>query len=139
MTPDPAELRDFARRYAAAWCSQDPRSVAEHYSPEGSLIINDGPPSVGRAAITEAARSFMTALPDMQVVMDDLLFRNGGIEFHWTFTGTNTGPGGTGNRVRISGFEEWTIGDHGLIARSQGHYDQAEYDRQLEHGVGEPG
>jgi hypothetical protein len=52
--------------------------------------------------------------------------------------GTNTGPGGTGNRVRISGFEEWRIGDDGLIAESQGHFDQAEYDRQLEHGVEEP-
>jgi hypothetical protein len=74
----------------------------------------------------------------MQVLMDDLLVQDRGTEFHWTFTGTNTGPGGTGNRVRISGFEEWTIGDDGLIAQSQGHYDQAEYDRQLERGVEEP-
>jgi uncharacterized protein (TIGR02246 family) len=138
MTPDPDHLRDFARRYTAAWCSQDPSSVAEHYAPEGSLTINGGAPAVGRAAITEAAQGFMTALPDMQVLMDDLVIEDGGIEFHWTFTGTNTGPGGTGNRVRVTGFEEWTIGDDGLIAGSQGHYDQAEYDRQIEHGVEEP-
>jgi hypothetical protein len=138
MTPDQDQLRDFARRYAVAWCSQDPSSVAEHYAPEGSLTINGGPPAVGRAAITEAARGFMTALPDLEVFMDDLLVQDNGIEFHWTFTGTNTGPGGTGNRVRVTGFEEWTIGDDGLIAESQGHYDQAEYDRQLEHGVEEP-
>jgi len=137
MTPDPDRLLDFARRYTAAWCSQDPASVAEHYAPEGSLTINDGPSSVGRVAITEAARGFMTALPDMQVVMDDLLIEDGGIEYHWTFTGTNTGPGGTGNRVRITGFEEWTISDDGLIAASQGHYDQAEYARQIEQGVDE--
>ena len=133
MTPDPDRLRDFARRYAAAWCSQDPASVAAHYAPDGSLAINGGPPAVGRAAITEAARGFMIALPDMEVLMDDLVVSDSGIEFHWTFTGTNTGPGGTGNRVRISGFEEWMIGDDGLIAESQGHYDQAEYDRQLAH------
>ena len=138
MTPDPDQLRDFARRYTEAWCSQDPASVAEHYAPEGSLTINGGQPSVGRAAITEAAGSFMTAFPDMRVLMDDLLARDGGMEYHWTLVGTNTGPGGTGNRVRISGFEEWTIGDDGLIAESQGHYDEAEYDRQLEHGVEEP-
>jgi hypothetical protein len=138
MTPDQDQLIDFARRYAAAWCSQDPSSVAEHYEPEGWLTINGGPPAVGRAAITEAARGFMLALPDIQVLLDDLLVSDSGIEFHWTFTGTNSGPGGTGNRVRITGFEEWTIGDDGLIAESQGHYDQAEYDRQLEHGVEEP-
>ena len=137
MTPDP-QLLDFARRYTEAWCSQDPASVAEHYAPEGSLTINGGAPAVGRAAITEAARSFMTAFPDMRVTMDDLLVRDSGIEYHWTLVGTNTRPGGTGNRVRISGFEEWTIGHDGLIAASQGHYNQAEYDRQLEHGVEEP-
>jgi nuclear transport factor 2 (NTF2) superfamily protein len=137
MTLDPEQLREFARHYAEAWCSQDPASVAEHYAPEGSLAINGGRPAVGRAAITEAARGFMIALPDIEVRLDDLLVQDSGIEFHWTFTGTNTGPGGTGNRVRISGFEEWTIDEDGLIAESQGHYDQDEYDRQLEDGVEE--
>jgi len=46
--------------------------------------------------------------------------------------GTNSGPG---NAVRIRGFEQWTIGEDGLIAKSLGHYDQAEYDRQLAQGV----
>lgn len=137
MTPDPLQLRDFAERYTEAWCSKDPASVAAHYAPEGSLIINGGTPSVGRAAITEAARSFMSTFPDMQVLMDDLVVHEDGIEYHWTLVGTNIGPGGTGNRVRISGFEEWTIGDDGLVAESQGHYDEAEYARQLEHGVDE--
>ena len=133
--PDPLELRLFAQRYAAAWCSQDPARVAAHYAPEGSLTINDGTPAVGRHAITAAALSFMTALPDIEVLLDDLVVRDGATEFHWTFTGTNTGPGGTGNAVRVSGFEEWTLSSDGLIADSQGHFDQAEYARQLEHGV----
>jgi hypothetical protein len=80
----------------------------------------------------------MTALPDMQVLMENLLVQDRGIEFHWTFTGTNTGPGGTGNRVRVGGFEEWTFGNDGLITESQGHSDQAENDRRLQHGVEEP-
>ncbi len=129
------ELRDFARRYTEAWCSGDPARVAEHYAPHGSLTINEGEPAVGRAAVTEAARSFMTAFPDMQVLMDDVAVRDGGgAEYHWTLVGTNTGPGGTDNSVRISGCEQWTLGADGLIAESQGHYDQAEYDRQLQAG-----
>jgi len=131
MSRDPEQLREFARRYTEAWCSQEPERVAAHYAPEGSLMINDGPPSVGRAAITEAARSFMVAFPDMQVLMDDLRLEGDGAEYHWTLVGTNTGPGGTGHKVRISGFEEWTIGDDGLIAASLGHFDQTEYQRQL--------
>jgi uncharacterized protein (TIGR02246 family) len=129
-------VRDFARRYTEAWCSQDPTRVASHYAPDGSLAINGGEPAVGREAVTEVARSFMAAFPDMQVLMDDLVVRGDGrAEYHWTLVGTNTGPGGTGNPVRISGFEEWTIGDDGLVAESDGHYDQAEYDRQLAEGV----
>ena len=136
MTLGPDRLREFAQRYTDAWCSQDPERVAAHYSPNGSLTINGGPPSVGRAAITEAARSFMVAFPDMEVRMDDLRLQGERAEYRWTLVGTNSGPGGTGKSVRISGFEEWTIGDDGLIAASLGNFDQTEYERQLEHGVG---
>jgi predicted ester cyclase len=138
MTPDRDRLLEFARRYTEAWCSRQPAGVADHYAPDGSLTVNDGPPAVGRAAVIEVARSFMSAFPDLQVLMDDLVVDDDRTEYHWTLVGTNTGPGGTGNRVRISGFEEWTIGDDGLVAASQGHFDQTEYDRQLEHGVDEP-
>jgi uncharacterized protein (TIGR02246 family) len=135
VTTDADKLREFAERYTEAWCSQKPERVAAHYAPAGSLTINGGAPSIGRAAITEAARSFMVAFPDMQVLMDDLRRDGDQAQYHWTLVGTNTGPGGTGNRVRISGFEEWTIGDDGLIAASLGHYDEAEYERQVAHGV----
>jgi hypothetical protein len=125
-------LRDFASRYTAAWCSQDAASVASFFAPGGSLTINGGTPAVGRAAITEAAQGFMTAFPDLAVSMDAV---GGTIHYRWTLEGTNTGPGGTGNRVRISGYEEWRMGPDGLVAESLGHYDAAEYQRQIERGA----
>ena len=137
MQADPAQLRDFAARYTAAWCSQDPTSVAGFYSHDGSLTVNSDVPAVGRSAITEVAQSFMTAFPDMRLVMDELLVQGDGIEYHWTLIGTNTGPGGAGHRVRISGFELWQIAADGLIASSQGHFDSSEYYRQLVCGVQE--
>lgn len=131
------ELREFARRYTAAWCSRHPAGVAAFFSENGSLRVNADPPAVGREAIAEVARTFMTAFPDLRVTMDCLLLRDEEAEYHWTLTGANTGPGGTGRRVRISGFEEWRIGSDGLIASSQGHFDAAEYRRQLEEGFPE--
>ena len=77
----------------------------------------------------------MTAFPDMQVIMDKLVLEGDRAKYHWTLIGTNTGPGGTGHRVRISGFELWQIGADGLIASSQGHFDAAEYRRQLQQGL----
>jgi nuclear transport factor 2 (NTF2) superfamily protein len=131
MALDQARIRDFARSYTGAWCSHDPARVAEHYVPGGTIAINGGEPT----EITEVARSFISAFPDIQVFMDDLAFKDETVEYHWTFTGTNSD---TGNSVRLSGFEEWTFGDDGLVFESQGHYDQDEYDRQVEHGAPEP-
>jgi predicted ester cyclase len=80
----------------------------------------------------------MTAFPDMKVLMESLSVEDDPVVYRWTLTGTNSGPGGTGKRVHISGFEEWQIGAEGLIAESRGHFDSAEYQRQLEQGVEEP-
>ena len=45
-------------------------------------------------------------------------------KYHWTLTATNDRAGReSGNRVRISGFEVWRIGEDGLIAESRGHFD----------------
>src|SRR5207342_2043243 len=132
---DAARLREFATNYTAAWCSQDAASVASFFAENGSLKINEGNPSIGRTAITAAAQGFMTAFPDMVVKMDELSLDGGQTIYRWTLIGTNTGPGGTGKAVRISGYEEWTIGADGLIANSNGHFDAAEYQRQLNVGI----
>ena len=131
-SPDPTRLRDFAERYTAAWCSQDAASVAAFFSPDGSLRVNDAAPAVGRKAITDVAQGFMTDFPDMQVLMDDLTVLGDKVVYRWTLAGTNTGPGATGRRVRISGFEEWRMGEDGLIAESLGHFDAEDYQRQLD-------
>ena len=131
MISDAARLRDFAARYTAAWCSHDAAGVSKFYSPGGSLKINDAAPALGRAAIAEAAQSFMTDFPDLQVRMDDLVIEDDRAIYHWTLIGTYTGPGGTGRPVRISGYEKWRIGADGLIAESLGSFDSAEYQRQI--------
>lgn len=132
-----SELEDFGYRYAKAWCSQTPGQVASFFAEDGSLRVNGGPPAVGRAAIAEVAQGFMTAFPDLIVTMDSLAYGPESVEFHWTLTGTNTGPGGTGNKVCISGFEAWQMEPAGLIADSCGHFDAAEYQSQLEVGCDE--
>jgi predicted ester cyclase len=135
---DLTELTNFAKRYAEVWCSQNPESVAAFFAENGSLSVNDGPPAVGRAAIAQVARGFMLHFPDMIVTFDKLEPCGDRTAFHWTLIGTNTGPGGSGKRVQISGYELWRIGNNELIAESKGHFDTAEYERQLKYGV-DPG
>ena len=129
------ELKNFGKKYAEAWCSQKPDRVAAFFSKTGSLKVNDDPSAVGRTAIAKVAEGFMSAFPDMIVTMDSLIPKSGGIEFHWTLTGTNSGPNGTGKKVHVSGFELWQIDDDGLISDSKGNFDAQEYNRQLNYGV----
>jgi hypothetical protein len=128
-------LQNFGKNYAAAWCSQKPEQVAAFFAADGSLKVNDAAPAVGREAITKVAQGFMTAFPDMVVSMDSLIGTNTGASFHWTLTGTNTGPNGTGKSVRVSGVEQWQFNNEGLINQSIGSFDADEYNRQLKYGV----
>lgn len=119
------ELTDFATRYAAAWSSQNPASVASLYAGHGSLTVNAGAPSVGRAAITATARGFMTAFPDMVVKLDQVSQEGSHAIFRWIWTGTNTGPGGRQGRSyqRIRGVDaccRWSDrGVEGAFRRSR--------------------
>lgn len=121
---DPAKLEEFAKRYADAWCSHDPESVAAFFADNASLTVNGGPP----APPLEVARAFMRDFPDMTVTFDKLEPRADRTLFHWTLTGTHAE---TGNQVRISGYELWKTDNSGLIAESSGHFDAADYERQL--------
>jgi steroid delta-isomerase-like uncharacterized protein len=125
------ELSDFATRYAAAWSNDDPVAFASFYAENGSFRINDGEPSVGREAIAATAGSFMAAFPDMLIRVVEVRETDEHVEFHWHWTGTNSGPGGTGNAVDLTGYEQWTLGADGLILETRGYMDDAEYQRQL--------
>ena len=129
-----SELANFAERYTAAWNSGDPARVAALHERESSLRVNDAEPAIGHEAITEVARGFMTGFPDMELHMDGIEGDETSAVYRWTFVGTNTGPGGTGHAVDFSGYEEWTLNQEGLITRSLGHFDAAEYERQLAGG-----
>lgn len=126
---DRKEIEELARSYTEAWCSHDVGRVVDHFVPGGTIVFNGGEP----VRIEEVAKFFVAAYPDGELFMDDLVFKEDSVEYHWTVTGTRAD---TGKRVRIAGFEEWTIGADGLIAESLRHYDEAEYDRQLRHGIG---
>jgi SnoaL-like protein len=97
------DLARFAKRYAEAWCSKNPDNVAAFYAEGGSLSVNDGPPAIGGAAIAAEARGFMTTFPEIVVTMDRVTRDSDGAKFHWTLTGTNTCPGGTGNAFASAG------------------------------------
>ena len=125
------DLEIFARSYAQAWCSKRPEFVASYFAKDGSLQVHNGATALGTDEITKVAKGFMDAFPDMIVTLDSLVPIANKTRFHWTLTGTNTGPNGTGNKVKISGFEEWTLDNNQFIKESKGNFDEEDYNRQL--------
>ena len=132
--PDTLDIENLAERYAAAWSSGDPAHYASFYTEGGVLRINDGDPSIGRAEVEATARSFMTDFPDMLIELVEVRREGERVIFEWHWTGTNTGPGGTGAAVDLYGYESWKLDDDGLIVESLGHMDADEYARQLDAG-----
>ena len=117
-----------ASRYAAAWSSNDPSEVAEHYAEDGSATLNAGAPIEGRAAIArDYAAPFFRDFPDATVLMHD--FRLSGR--HGLFTGMLVAPERRGSAsVRLLGWEEWKLDNDGLIRSSLVWFDQDDHVRQ---------
>ena len=103
------KMLEFGLQYTDAWNSKVPEKMALFYAEDGTLIVNNGTPAVGRKQLAETAKSYMEAFPDMVLTMDSLTKEKETYRYYWTFKGTNTGPNGTGNKVDFSGFEEWTM------------------------------
>lgn len=122
---------EFGQKYTDAWNSKQPEKMASFYAEGGTLTVNNGNPAVGRKQLAETAQSYMEAFPDMELTMDSLTVEDGKYRYYWTFIGINTGPGGTGNKVDFSGFEEWIMNDQGLVQKSIGTYDAEDYNKQL--------
>ena len=129
------EIEAFANRYTAAWCSHDANAVASFFAEDGSISVNGNEPAVGRAAIADLVQGFYDAFPDTVVILDAVRGAGESAVFLWTYEGTNTGPGGTGNAVRFSGWEAWSFSADGFVGTSVGMFDADEYERQLMNGI----
>lgn len=132
MAPSPKSVHDMAAKYAAAWSSQSAEGVASFYAPDGKIAINGGDETAGRAAIAEMATGFQAEFPDLIVHLDDIRAAGSQAIFVWTLEGPHAG---TGNRVKVQGWEEWTLSDECLVVSSLGRFDSAEYDRQIAEGI----
>ena len=132
MPIDPKKANQIATDYAAAWSSGIAANVASFYAADGRIVINSGDPIEGTAALVEMATGFYAEFPDLVVHLDELRTAGDHMVFMWTLEGTHSE---TGNRVKVPGWEEWTMGDDGKVTASLGWFDAAEYERQIAEGV----
>ncbi|WP_431136076.1 nuclear transport factor 2 family protein [Psychroserpens mesophilus] len=122
-------METFAKSYAQVWSGVRPEFVAMFFEDNGTLQLNESKPAEGRTQITNVVKGFMHDLQDMVVSYDSLVTKPTGTEFYWTLTATHFD---TNNNVNVSGYEEWQMGENGLILKSQGHFPTEEYNRQID-------
>ena len=120
-------MHRVADTYTAAWNSGSPEAVAEFFAPDGGIVINRGTPWTGRSGVAEMAAGFFADIPDLSLVCNGVHIAGDHVLYRWTFTGTHAG---SGNPMRVSGWEEWDMTPDGKVASSRGWFDADDYARQ---------
>ena len=127
MTIDQVRMRQVAGAYTAAWNSGSADAVAEFFAPDGRIVINRGNPWEGRTGVAQMAAGFFADVPDLTLVCDGVRIAGDHVAYLWTFTGTHAG---SGNPLRIVGWEEWDVDVELKVKSSRGWYDADDYARQ---------
>ena len=73
------------------------------------------------------AAGFFADVPDLSLVGDGLRVAGDHVVYLWTFTGTHAG---SGNPLRVVGWEEWDVDVEYRVKSSRGWFDTADYERQ---------
>ena len=127
----PSDLKKFAIAYGEAWSSNDPNQVVDLHSESSRLSVNDAEPSVGKSEIRKIVEAFMRDFPDLYIQVNDVVVEGRGIVFYCNAIATNSGPGGTGNKINIEIHEIWTFDENGKFTEVRAYDDPEDFERQL--------
>src|SRR5207245_11478357 len=98
------ELSNFAQRYAKAWCSQNPESVAAFFAKNGSISINRAARDRTRGDCQGSASIHDNISGHGRDIRQTGTARRPN-SFSLDFDRNEQRTGGTGNKVLISGYE----------------------------------
>lgn len=129
-----AELKAFAKEYAAAWSSINPANVLALHSENSRLSVNDGEPAIGKNAIRKIIDDFMRGYPDLHIQVNDVVEEPTGTVFYCNVIATNSGPGGTGEKINMAVQEFWRFDDNGKFIEIEAYDDPEKFNRRLKHG-----
>lgn len=129
MSFDQNYLHDLATRYVEAWNSRFPENVAACHAAGSRITINRGDSFVGHDELTAMAAGFYSDVPDYCLRSDAIRAAGTHVIFMWTFAGHHAE---TGNRLSVSGWEEWELDADMKITSSLGWFDEDDYQRQVD-------
>jgi uncharacterized protein (TIGR02246 family) len=121
------KIAKIAADYTAAWNTKSADAVAAFYAEDGEIAINFGEPWSGRDRVRDMAAGFYADVPDLTLTCDDVRVSGKHAVFMWTFTGH---AAGSGNPLKIRGWEEWDLNDDLKVQSSRGWFDAEVYSQQ---------
>jgi len=131
---DMASTMEAINTFIEVWCDGDydklDAVVAENFQRISPMESSD---AEGLDGIKQVMETLRTAYPDARVVADKVDAYTGGAVVHWTFSGTNTGPGDqppTGQAVKLQGLTTIAMED-GKIAEEYVRFDVLSWMEQL--------
>ena len=133
-----SELREFGIQYEKAWRSLVPEEPFSYQAENCVASINDGSPMISAEERLGGIVGFMEAFPDLLIMMREIVEEERGTVFYWNLKGTNTGQGGTGNRIDIDGCEVWKLNNDNKITELDVYFDAEEYERQVNNNTKTP-
>jgi len=125
------QLKKFGIEYETAWRSLVPEKPFSYQAKKCIVTVNDGEPMTTVEERLDGIIGFMESFPDLIITMNNIVVEDRGTVFYWNLKGTNTGPGGTGNRVNIDGCEVWKLNNQNEIVEIKGFFDAEDYESQV--------
>jgi len=130
-TMSPGDLKSFGKKYAEAWSSHNPDNVLALHSETSRLSVNDGEPAIGKQAIRKIVQGFIESYPDLHIQVNDVVEKQNKIIFYCNVIATNSGPGGTGNKINMEVQEFWTFDENCKFIEINAYDDQEKFARHL--------
>lgn len=102
------ELKPLVDKFVEVWNNGNYDELDSIFDPGFVRTENELPDVQGVDGLKKVISGFRTAFPDLKLTVNDEVYAENSAAVHWTFSGTNTGPGEmppTGKSVNIWGLE----------------------------------
>ncbi|MFV1977205.1 MAG: ester cyclase [Candidatus Scalindua sp.] len=88
-----AELKPLVDKYNSAWETGNVDGLDAIFDPNFVRHADKGSSADGIENLKKVIKAFKTAYPDLKLIFSEEFYGENQYAGHWSFTGTNTGPG----------------------------------------------
>ena len=134
------ELKPLVDKFIEVWNNGNYDELDAYLDPNFVRVSNQTPEVKGLDGMKEVMTGFRTAFPDLKITIENEIYSENRAALHWTFSGTNTGPGQfppTGKSVEVWGLTILHYAN-GKLTKEVVAYNNQEFMEQLGYTMAPP-